>query len=425
MMGLKRIVVTLFFCLVSLALFAQEVTQLQKDLRAMAKETDPLKAIEIQQRIIRDHKLDSVKDAETLDLLNGTVAIAFVRQRKFAEFENYIERIRNKFNQTSMLNMAAGELLDKGIDPDYAARIARETLDNYYSFKDDPEARPEGYSEKDWERFMSFARYPYYDTYAKALYAQKNYKDAIQFQRLAFDGKAEDGLPPSVERYAKLLELNGDKEAAKKLLLRMAGKGRLNKAMIAQLTSFYVAEKGSGANFDVYLDSLQRKVRTEMVTEMKNLMLSETAPAFTLKDLDGKKVSLSDFKGKIVVLDLWATWCVPCIASFPAMQKLVDKHPDVVFLFITVDEKGDNALTRVKNFISKNKYRFRVLMDEPVANSADKFVITSAYKPNGIPAKYFIDKEGILRFTSAGFGTDAELINEVDAVITILENLSK
>lgn len=411
---------SLFFCAF---LSAQELTKMQVDIRKMNKELDPLKSIMIKDQIIKDYKLDSLNDIETIDLLNGTVAIAFVRKKNFSEFEKYISLIQNKFNLTSMLNMAANELLDNEIDNEYASVLAKRTLDEYYSFKDDPKAIPSNFSNEDWKRFMDFAKYPYYDTYAKALYALKKYKEAIKYQQKAFDGLPEDGVSDSVERYINLLVLNNEKDNAKKLLLIVAKKGKLNKNMIATFESLYVAEKGSNEHFDVYLDSLQQVIRKEMINELKMKMVNETAPTFSLKDIDGNQISLSDYKGKIVIIDLWATWCAPCIASFPAMQKLVEKHPNVVFLFIAVDEKGNDSTKRVKNFMDKRKYPFLVLMDELIEKTSDKYVITSAYKPEGIPAKYFIDKEGKIRFTSKGFNTDLELINEVDTIISLLNSI--
>ena len=422
-MYMKRVTLISFFLFASILVNAQEVTGIHADIRKMSKETDPSKSIIIRDQIIKDYNLNSLKDAETIDLLNGIVGIAFVRVKNYEGFEKYIDLIQNKFNQTSMLNMAANELLDMDIDVAYASKLAKRTLDVYNTFKDDPKAKPDNFSKEDWIRFMNFAKYPYYDTYAKVLFALEKYEEAILYQRKAFDGKPEDGLPASVERYAKLLELNHEKDSAKLLLLKVAGKGKPNKSMIAQLKSFYIADRGSSDNFDGYLDSLQHGVRAEMIAELKKEMLNETAPLFSLKDTQGKLTHLSDFKGKIVVLDLWATWCAPCIASFPAMQKLVEKHPDVVFLFIAVDEKGDDAAKRVKNFMDKRKYTFRVLMDELSDGTSGQYVITSTYKPNGIPAKYFIDKEGKLRFTSKGFSTDAELVNEIDAMISILKDL--
>jgi thiol-disulfide isomerase/thioredoxin len=193
--------------------------------------------------------------------------------------------------------------------------------------------------------------------------------------------------------------------------------------MTEQLQSIYISEKGTDKNLGVYIDSLQKNVQASLIKDLKPKMLNEIAPAFSLKDINGKPVNLSGYKGKIVILDLWATWCVPCIASFPAMQKEMEKHPDVVFLFIAVEEKGDNALERVKKFMDKNKYPFHVLMDEPISPASGQFKVLSTYKPSGIAAKYFIDREGKLRFRSMGFSTDSELLNEMDAMITILKGL--
>lgn len=422
-MLLKKVIAVSVFLFTGLFPDAQEVTGIQADIRRMSKEEDPKKSLNLRNQIIREYKLDSLKDAETIDMLNGNVAVAFAMKKNYPEFEKYINRIKNKFNQTSILSITANKLLDADIDDEYASKIAQQTLDKYYSFRDDPNSRPPAYTAGDWQRFMRFAQYPYNDTYAKSLFKLKKYKEAIKYQQMAFDGKPEEGIPASVERYAKLLELNGESDIAKLFLLKIAGMGKLNKGMIAQLESLYVAGNGNNENFDVYLDSLQINVHAIMVKELKKKMLDEIAPPFSLTDINGKQVRLSDFKGKIVLLDLWATWCVPCIASFPAMQQQVEKHKDVVFLFIAVDEKGSNALSRVKKFINKKKYPFHVLMDKPIHKGSAKYTITSSYKPNGIPAKYVIDKEGKLRFKSGGFNTDSELKNEIDAMIAIVKSL--
>jgi len=98
---------------------------------------------------------------------------------------------------------------------------------------------------------------------------------------------------------------------------------------------------------------------------------------------------------------------------------MVDKHPDVVFLFIATQEKQEGAVKRVKDFIAKNKYNFRVLMDKPVSGKPGSFEVVGAYKPKGIPAKVIIDGKGRQRFLTEGFSTDAELINELEAMIEL------
>jgi len=143
------------------------------------------------------------------------------------------------------------------------------------------------------------------------------------------------------------------------------------------------------------------------------------APDFTAIDNNGKQVHLSDFRGKVVLLNFWATWCVPCKASFPAMTKFMQRHPEVVFLFIATQEKPEGAVQRVKDYITKQGYPFHVLMDEPEQGDARKFKALMAYKPQGIPAKAVIDAQGKQRFLSIGFSSDTELMNELEAMVQL------
>src|SRR5690606_10053573 len=119
----------------------------------------------------------------------------------------------------------------------------------------------------------------------------------------------------------------------------------------------------------------------------------EPAPSFTLEDLEGKTVSLADLKGKVVVLDFWATWCAPCIKSFPAMQMAVDKYkddPGVEFLFINTWEQRDDPTEFVKQFLSKRGFDFKVLFDKKDPVSKRNPVVES-YEVSGIPVKFIID----------------------------------
>jgi len=97
---------------------------------------------------------------------------------------------------------------------------------------------------------------------------------------------------------------------------------------------------------------------------------------------------------------------------------MVQKHPEVVFLFIATQEKTDGALERVKTFASKNNYPFTILMDQLLPNSST-YEVVSAYKVKGIPTKTIIDQHGKLQFLSTGFSSDTELINELEAMIAL------
>lgn len=404
-------------CGLSLSLRAQQ-NNLGTQVQAMTQEKDPYKSIILLHKIIADNKLDTVKDAETIDILKGNVAVAFLRKKQFSEFKKYVSAMKNKFNQTSYLSMSASTLISEKLDNQAAERFAKEALALYFSFKDDPKARPADMPVEDWNRFMDFAQYPYYDTYAQTLHANGKYKEALKYQEMAFKGSPEEGLTQSVERYANLLALNSKKDQAYQLLENLIKTGKSTAAMDAQFKELYSSKKGSSIGFDQYYADLQKNVQASLKEALKTKMLDTAAPTFSLLNLLGKKVSLEELRGKVVVLDFWATWCMPCIASFPAMQKMVQKHPEVVFLFIATQEKPQGALDRVKAFVEKNNYSFTVLMDE-LLPSKGNFEVVNAYNVKGIPSKAIIDKNGKLRFMSTGFTSDSELINELEAMISL------
>ena len=112
------------------------------------------------------------------------------------------------------------------------------------------------------------------------------------------------------------------------------------------------------------------------------------APDFTFPGLDGKMVSLSDYKGKVVLLNIWATWCPPCVEEMPSMEKLYQELKDEGFelLAVNVDESGAET---VAPFMEKHKLGFPVLLDP-------KGDIKNLYLTTGIPESFIIDKDGIV-----------------------------
>jgi thiol-disulfide isomerase/thioredoxin len=123
---------------------------------------------------------------------------------------------------------------------------------------------------------------------------------------------------------------------------------------------------------------------------INNLTIGKVLPDSVCEDLDGKKVKISDYRGKVVVLDIWATWCGPCVAMIPHERELVKKLKDKPFTFISLSA-DDEKETLVK-FIEK----------EPMPwthwwNGKGKGPVET-YKVRFFPTIYVLDEKGVIRF---------------------------
>jgi len=111
------------------------------------------------------------------------------------------------------------------------------------------------------------------------------------------------------------------------------------------------------------------------------------APSFALNDLSGTALSNESLKGQVVLLDFWATWCVPCRKSMPELQAVHDKYAPrgVRVVGVSIDE-GDPA--KVKAFVTSKKFTY------PIAIDSQKSPAWDAFRVKAVPAAYLIDREG-------------------------------
>lgn len=114
---------------------------------------------------------------------------------------------------------------------------------------------------------------------------------------------------------------------------------------------------------------------------------SSLAPDFTLNDLSGKKVTLSQFRGKVVILNFWSIWCGPCIAEMPSLNKFYLEFKDKSLIVLAIAE--DPAEKPVRSYIQEKGIAFPILMDK------DKKVYFK-YSLFGIPVTFLIDKKGVI-----------------------------
>ncbi len=135
-------------------------------------------------------------------------------------------------------------------------------------------------------------------------------------------------------------------------------------------------------------------VAKSRIVQNKIIMSGDRAPEFRLQAPDGRFFSLSDFRGKVVMVHFWATWCPPCVEEMPLLTKLYPELSgnDFVMLAVSVDEGRASA---VRTFIQQNNVQVPVLLnpDRSVAH------LYGTYK---FPETYIIDRHGVVRYKAIG-----------------------
>ncbi|HET8579747.1 MAG TPA: TlpA disulfide reductase family protein [Nitrospiraceae bacterium] len=133
-----------------------------------------------------------------------------------------------------------------------------------------------------------------------------------------------------------------------------------------------------------------------------------TAADFSLPDLEGRMRSLNQYRGKIVLINFWATWCKPCMTEMPAMQAVYDRLRDKDFVVLAVDELEDEA--KVREHIRTYGHTFPVLLDRDnkVANQ---------YGVYGLPVSVFIDETGLVQeYIKGGLLTEPKIYEVLDRI---------
>ncbi|GAB3511169.1 hypothetical protein GCM10027442_20600 [Emticicia fontis] len=184
----------------------------------------------------------------------------------------------------------------------------------------------------------------------------------------------------------------------------------------------FVSTQKSSPHIDAFLNQLKKSTNLNSTVSINNFknrvpvsLINQPLSDFYFVDTLGKQVTKESLKGKVVVVDCWATWCNSCIIGFEGMYNLTKKYgkADVVFLFLNTLEFGGNVEEKAKKLIKSKGYDFTIVFDQDNV-AVDKL------KVNSLPTKFIIDKDGNIRFRQEG-----EAEGFLEKLDTVIEQLIK
>ncbi|MCS6999283.1 MAG: redoxin domain-containing protein [Candidatus Kapabacteria bacterium] len=267
-----------------------------------------------------------------------------------------------------------------------------------------------------------------YDTWGYVLYRLGRLEEAIDAFQTCERILGPFASGDMLEHQSEALMAAGRRRESLDVARRAIATGRA----ISQTVMRFLQSSTDTATINAEYRALRQQARYAKLRRLRQEMLNQPVldlqlrrndgSTFFLRDvvlttLDGRKIKLGDLKGKVVVLDFWATWCGPCRISMPYMQQLYEKYQgnkDVEILLVNCWERVDDRVAHVKKYLANNpNFTFPValdLRDEAVAG----FGVT------GIPTKFYLDRNGVVQFKEVGFPGAEVFVEESSDRIEVL-----
>lgn len=343
-----------------------------------------------------EQALEFLKDFPDAESHQKSILVGFLIQAK--QFDKAEEMIVSMEPPNgNLLNEIAWSYIEQEINIERGVEFAKKGVEALRNTNSG--AKPPFISKKQWEQSGRTTLGFTLDTYAFGLFKLGRYKEAQEAYREAYD--LTQGMNADInERLVQCYLQNGDYASAIEVTKECIEKSKYSDKLLEYGKEAFAKKEGSAEGFDRLVEAARKGAMAKAKEELLSKRVNKPAPDFEAKNLSGEVIQLSKLRGKVVVLDFWATWCGPCKMAFPFVQKVYEKfkdNSDVVILAVNTweSETGAERENLVKKFMEENKYTFSVVYDETK--------VVDKYKVEGIPTQFFIDREGTIQFKEVGF----------------------
>ncbi|MEY8590051.1 TlpA disulfide reductase family protein [Butyricimonas hominis] len=360
-------------------------------------------------------------------IFQSVVYQPIIKKDDYSQLYKYIHDVPQNLLLTFYWHMVQVPLSTNQRTPEQVLPFAKLIYDEVMTRPREGSARV--YSDREWKQQLLARGKDMILAHASVLAATGSPAEALELMEEIKDIYAYKSAVYN-ELYVQLLQKNDYSSLVIPTIITGVREDAVTPGMLDILRADYLKTHKNDKDFDAYVNSLKsREKQQEMQAHLKESMIKEKITLYALEDLDGKKVDLSKMKGKIIVLDFWATWCAPCKASLPGMQMAENKYkndPDVAFYFIATMETKADFRQKIREFLKEKNYSLDVLVDNVNPQTGTRSAVYDAYckafKFSGIPHKMIIDGEGNLRWSVGGYmGSPSALAEEVSFVIETLK----